>query len=617
MVLDAWIECVPNFAEGRDPSIVDAIAHTLRDVEDAHLLAQERDPDHNRSVITFIARPHAVVPAAMAMLGEAIRRIDLTRQTGEHPRMGACDVFPLIPLVGVTVEECNAVANKVAAALAHHYELPVFLYEESARTPARRALEKLRHKGPLEPDGPVVGAFEWLAAKMPSDPRWRPDYGPPRVHPTAGVTAVGTRFILLAFNVNLDTGDRRLAVRIANNIRESRGGMAGVKALPMTLAARNCVQVSMNLVDYRKTGLAEVFRAVESQAAAAGVAVRQSEFVGLVPQDAIDRAFAHFCRLGTSVPRGSITRGQTPLVLRYPLTYSGRPTGPTALELHVDAGEQSAERIAREFRKMEGLGARVMQGELVGRVGERTLRDTVRQFLKLPTLGADRVLEDVANRATGGQLPGTLLPPDPVAMLRPFLRELASDRATPGGGGVAALAAALAAACGSMVANFTVGKPKYAAVEAEVGAILDRLTALREHAMTLIADDSAAFDQVTAAWKLPALTDEQKARKENAKQAATRGAAEVPLRCATLAVEVLHLLESLAPIGNRNVITDTGAAALMARAAVETALLNVRINLGALLDRGLADSMSTHCTELSLRAHELCEAVMSVVLRAL
>ena len=611
-MLDAWVECVPNFAEGRDASVVDAIAHALRDVDDAHLLGQERDPDHNRSVITFVARPHAVVPAAVAMMREAIARIDLTTQTGEHPRMGACDVFPLIPLTGVTIEECNALAADVGAALAKEFGLPVFLYEESARTPARRALEKLRQKGPLEPDGPVVGAFEWLQAKMPTDPRWKPDFGPSHVHATAGATAVGTRFLLLAFNVNLDTTDRKIAVRIANTVREARGGLPGVKALPMTLAARHCVQVSMNLVDYRKTGLADAFRAVEALAAEAGVGIKASEFVGLVPQDALDRAFQSFCRLGR-LQRGAITRGQTNLVLRYPLTYRGKPTGPTTLELHVDAGEQAAERISREFRKMEGLGATVKPGELVGRVGERTLRDTVRQFLKLPQLGADRVLEEVANRATGGQLPGTLLPSDPVQMLRPFLRELASDRPTPGGGGVAALAAALAAACGSMVANFTIGRPKFAKVESRVVSLLDDLTAMRERAMALISDDAAAFDAVAAAWKLPATTDEQRVRKDDAKQIATRKAAEVPLDCARLAVEMLDRLMDLAPIGNRNVITDTGAGALMARAAVETALLNVRINLGALADRALADRISAESQELQLRAAEMCEAVMQVV----
>lgn len=280
------VECVPNFSEGRDDAVIDAIAGAALEVRGVALLDIHRDPDHNRSVLTLAGPPEAVAEAVFRATREAVIRIDLTAHTGVHPRVGAADVIPFVPLEGATMDLAVELAKKTGERIAHELGVPVFLYENAARTDARRALPDIRNQG-----------FEKLAARVASDPAWAPDFGPAKLHATAGAACVGARFFLVAFNVDLDSEDPGVAEAIAKEIRESSGGLPKVRAKGFALAAKKCVQVSCNLVDYRVTGVAKTFVEIEKRAFARGVKVLRSVLVGLVPRDALYQAGIDLLRL--------------------------------------------------------------------------------------------------------------------------------------------------------------------------------------------------------------------------------------------------------------------------------------------------------------------------------
>lgn len=268
------IECVPNFSEGCRAAVIDEIVAAIAAVPQVHVLDRQSDVVHNRSVVTFVAPPEAVAEAALAGIAAASRLIDLTVHRGAHPRFGAADVVPFVPLRDGDMPLCVAAAETVARRAAAELGIPAYLYEEAARSPGRRNLADIRR-----------GGFEELRESIAADPERAPDFGAARVHPTAGAVAVGARRPLIAYNVNLESDDVELARGIAGQIRERDGGLANVKA--MGLALEDCVQVSMNLTDYRVTSIVAAFEAVRSRAGAAGVHVRASEVVGLVPEEAL------------------------------------------------------------------------------------------------------------------------------------------------------------------------------------------------------------------------------------------------------------------------------------------------------------------------------------------
>jgi len=271
------VECVPNFSEGRDPAKIQAILAAIREVPDVFVLAHESDIDHNRSVITLAGAPDAVVEAAVRAAGKAAELIDLTRQTGAHPRIGATDVVPFIPVHGITLADCVALAKKAAHQIWERYRIPAYLYEAAALRPERTNLEKIRK-----------GQFEGLREEVLRDPDRAPDIGEPRLHPTAGATVVGARKFLIAYNINLDTPNVEIARKIAKTIRFSSGGLPFVKAMGVDLRARNLAQVSMNLTDFEQTPVHAVFEAVQREAAKYGAGIIGSEIVGLIPRRAIE-----------------------------------------------------------------------------------------------------------------------------------------------------------------------------------------------------------------------------------------------------------------------------------------------------------------------------------------
>jgi len=279
------IECVPNFSEGRDLKKIEKIVAPFRGKDGVKLLDYQNDEDHNRAVVTVVGAPEPLKAAVIEAMGAAIDVIDMRRHQGQHPRMGAIDVVPFIPVKNITPQEAVAISKDVAAKVADKYNLPVFLYENSAANPQRQNLATIRQ-----------GQFEGMAEKI-RQPEWKPDFGPAEIHPSAGVTAIGARMPLVAYNVNLDTGNFEIADRIAKQVRHISGGLRYCKGIGIELKDRGIVQVSMNMTDYTKTALYRVFELIKIEARRYGVNVVGSEIIGLVPMEALIDTAAYYLRL--------------------------------------------------------------------------------------------------------------------------------------------------------------------------------------------------------------------------------------------------------------------------------------------------------------------------------
>jgi glutamate formiminotransferase len=283
--LKSVVECIPNFSEGRRKEVIEAIAEAIRSIEGVRLLDCSSDRNHNRSVLTFIGEPEAVKEAAFLSAEKAAELIDMTKHSGEHPRMGAVDVIPFVPVRGITMAECVRLSRELGERIASELSIPVFLYEESATRPERRNLADIRR-----------GEFEGMAQKI-KQPEWAPDFGKPEIHPTAGVVAVGARMPLIAFNVNLGTSDINIAKKIAKVIRESGGGLKNCKAIGVMLEDRNLAQVSMNMTNYEKTSLYRAFELIRVEAQRYGVNIVGSEIVGLTPMNALIDVAKYYLQL--------------------------------------------------------------------------------------------------------------------------------------------------------------------------------------------------------------------------------------------------------------------------------------------------------------------------------
>ncbi len=280
------VECVPNFSEGRKPEVIDRLVDVIESVESACVLDTHLDPDHNRSVITFVASRETVAEAAVKVVALASRLIDMRVHQGVHPRLGATDVLPFVPISDVTMEDCAAIAHQAGQRIASELAIPVFFYERAALRPDRVKLEDVRR-----------GALELLREQIATEPSRTPDAGPLMVHETAGAIAVGARPFLIAFNVNLSTRDITIARQIARGVRARHGGLPFVNALGFELSTRGLVQVSMNLVNYESTGMTAAYNAVRDEADRLGVEIAGAEIVGLIPAAALDRSAEYFHKL--------------------------------------------------------------------------------------------------------------------------------------------------------------------------------------------------------------------------------------------------------------------------------------------------------------------------------
>jgi glutamate formiminotransferase / 5-formyltetrahydrofolate cyclo-ligase len=286
----ALIECVPNVSEGRRTEVVDALVDAVRRTPGVRLLDYSSDNAHNRSVFTIVGDAPSLKAAVLALFEAALPRIDLGVHAGEHPRIGAVDVVPFVPIEGVTMDQCVELARDTASEVAQRFQVPVYLYEDASTNPARKNLEDIRR-----------GEFEGLQTKM-SGPGWAPDYGPARPHPTAGASVIGARMPLIAYNINLATNRLDVAKKIAAAIRYSSGGFRYVKAMGVALEDRGIVQVSINLTNYERTPMFRVFEAVRREAARYGVAILESEIIGLIPAAALMASAEHALQLASFTP---------------------------------------------------------------------------------------------------------------------------------------------------------------------------------------------------------------------------------------------------------------------------------------------------------------------------
>ena len=502
------VECVPNFSEGRRPEVVEAIRSAIASVEGVAILDVSSDSSHNRSVITFVAPLEAAADGAFAGIRVALDRIDLTKHTGEHPRIGATDVVPFIPLEGTTMEDCIAVARALGHRVGTELDIPVYLYERAATRPSRENLADVRR-----------GEFEALQTELGTNPERAPDFGPNRVHPTFGAVAVGARPFLVAYNVYLGPATNLpVAKKIAKAVRGSSGGFKFVKGLGLEVDGQ--AQVSMNLVDTTQTPVHRVFDFIRMEAQSQGVPVTWSEIVGLVP--------------------------------------------------------------------------------------ERALFETAAHHLQLTKFSADQVLEArVREHASGGE------------SVTGFVGAVASSSPAPGGGSVAAHAGALAAALAQMVAGLTIGKKKYAAVDAEMKDLAVRAAGLVNTLASLVKRDADAYSEVSAAYALPKESEADQEARERAIQSALVKAADVPLETARACAEVAELALVAVERGNTNAASDAGVAALLADAGCRGASYNVRINAMSITDKATAQRLNEEIAEVVRRASDLAAKVAARVEAAL
>ena len=547
--MEKIVECVPNFSEGKDRAVINAISAAVESVEDVRLLDVDPGEDFNRTVYTFVGEPEAILEAAFRAAKSGVALIDMSLHKGEHARMGALDVCPFIPIKGVTDKDCTSLAKRFGRRMAEELGVPVFLYAKSAAKPERVRLPDIRK-----------GEYEALEEKF-KDPSFKPDFGKPVFVPKSGATATGCRDILLAYNINLNTNDKKIASKISGIIRTSGvikkdkdgnkiigsdgkperipGMFKGVQAGGM-MYNEDIAQISMNLLNYKEVNLHHVFEEAKKQAGKLGVKVTGSEIVGLVPKESL-----------------------------------------------VLAGKFYSQKLGKKSEE-----------ELVNIAIEKLgLSDLY------PFKPEEKVIEYMIEE-TG---------PLASMKIKSFLSELASSSPAPGGGSVAALSGALGAALTSMVCNLTIGKEKYFKVQDEIKDVLQKSEEIRKNLMDLIDKDTDAFNEVMKAFKMPKVTEEEKKIRSKSIQEGYKTAAKVPLETARFCEKILDLAVIVAEKGNENSITDSAVSALMAKAGVESAILNVKINIGSIKDEKFVEKISSELSKLHRDSENKTDKVMKKV----
>lgn len=556
--MPALIECVPNFSEGQDPEIIRLITSAIEGGDGVALLHVDPGKSTNRTVVTFAGTPDAVVEAAFRGIQAAAQYIDMRRHSGTHPRLGATDVCPLVPISGITLEETALVARRLGERVGRELGIPVYLYEAAQPDLARKDLAVIRE-----------GEYEGLAEKI-LQPEWRPDFGPAEFNPYTGATVIGARGYLVAYNVNLNTTSTRRANAVAFDVRESGrpkrkgnkltgklvtgpdgnpvmvpGSLKAVKALGWYMPEYGIAQVSMNLTDLSVTPVHAAFDEVCRKAEARGLRVTGSELIGMVP-------------LETLLEAG-----------RYYLRKQRRSTGVDEAELIKIAVKSLGLNEVTPFRPEE-------------RIIEYRLRKA----------GEDRLARMPLGR---------------------FVDETASESPAPGGGSVAAAAGALGAALGTMVANLSAHKKDWEERWEEFSQWAERGQRCKDELLRLVDEDTRAFNQVMQAIGMPKETAEEQGARQEAMNRATRRAIEVPFRVMQVTAESFDLLEAMAKEGNRQSISDVGVGAICARAAVRGAWLNVRINLPGLHEKAEEQSLLTEGDRLVRLAQEREAKILEIV----
>lgn len=556
------IECVPNFSCGRDPEVIRQITREVEAVPGVALLHVDPGAATNRTVVTFAGAPQPVLEAAYRAIATARDLIDMRTHAGAHPRLGATDVCPLVPISGISLDECAKLARELGERVGRDLGIPVYLYEAAQPDPARKNLAAIR-----------AGEYEGLAEKI-RRPEWRPDFGPAAFDARSGATVIGARGFLVAFNVNLNTTSTRRANAVAFDVREAGrprreghpltgkvvtdragqpvmvpGTLKAVKAIGWYIPEYGAAQVSMNLTDLSVTPIHVAFDEVCRAAQARGLRVTGSELVGLIPREALLEAGRHYLR---------------------------------QQQRSLGVSEAALIRMAVKSMGLEELAPFRPEERII----EYRLRDA----------GARPLVQ---------------------MSVRGFADETASESPAPGGGSVAALVGALGAALGTMVANLSAHKRGWDERWEEFSRWAERGQALKDQLLDLVDDDTAAFNKVMEALGLPRSTPEEKATRKAALASANRGAVEVPLKVMRVSLELFPLLEAMAREGNPASVSDAGVGALAGRAAVRGAALNVRINLADVGDPALAAQLKSEVATLTAQADAAESKVLAMVERAM
>lgn len=542
------VECVPNFSEGRDLKIIEQISETIKAVDGATLLDVDPGADTNRTVVTIVGEPEPVMEAAFQAIKKASELIDMTKHSGAHPRMGATDVCPFVPVSGVTMEDCVEFAHKTGKRVGEELGIPVYMYEYAATKPLWKNLAEVRK-----------GEYEGLAAREGKE-EWKPDYGPHKFNPQSGATAVSAREFLIAYNINLNSRDKKKAHDLALSIREKGrlkrdennkivkdkdgnkimvpGMFKNCKAMGWYIDEYNRAQISINLTNYKVTPPHLVLEKVREMAVEKGIQITGSELVGLIPKEAI-----------------------------------------------LMAGKYYLKRL----------------GESAG-IPEKMIIETAVQSMGLDDLTDFDIEEKVIEYAIAKH-------DNLVNMtLAEFADELSTDSPAPGGGSVAALCSAISGALSAMVTNLTFGKKGYEKVWEEAKELAEIGQDIKERSMYAIDKDTQAFYDMMDAARLPKKTDEAKKIRNEAIQESTKKAILVPLETLEIALEAVELSEKVARIGNENALSDAGVSAITANAAAKAAYLNVKINMGGIDDENFKFDILT-------KADTLLEKVNNIALK--
>ena len=557
------VECVPNFSEGRDKAVIKQITDVIEASEGVKLLDVDPGEATNRTVVTFVGSPEAVVEAAFKAVRKAGEVIDMRRHHGAHPRMGATDVLPLVPVSGITLEECAELARKLAGRIADELSIPCYCYEAAAQRPERKNLAVCRK-----------GEYEALPERMTSEAE-QPDFGARPFDESlarTGCTAVGARDFLIAVNFNLNTTSTRRANAIAFDVREKGrperignpitgaikkdengktvmrpGTLKGTKAIGWFIKEYGIAQVSMNITDMNATPLHAAFDEVSRAAQARGLRVTGTEIVGLVPERAVIEAGKHFLRKqqrSTGIPKEDI------------------------LNIAI---------------KSMGL-------------------DDLRPFVP-----EEKVIEYMLDAENGSSDKLTAL------TVKGFADETLRESPAPGGGSVAAYMGALGAALGTMVANLSAHKPGWDDRWEEFSRWADKGVELEAELLHLVDEDTEAFNRIMAAFSMPKSTDEDKRLRSEAIQSATLFAAQVPLETMKTSFQAFEICKAMAETGNPASVSDAGVGALAARAAVLGAGLNVKINASSLKDKAQAEALVTEANRLMADADKTEREIMEIV----
>lgn len=556
------IECVPNFSEGNDLQVIKQITDVIESVEGVKLLDVDPGKATNRTVVTFVGEPNAVIEAAYLAIKKAAEVIDMSKHKGEHPRMGATDVCPLIPVSGITMEETAEFAQKLGKRVGEELNIPVYLYEYAQPNKERSNLSVIR-----------AGEYEGFFKKI-KQAEWKPDFGPVEFNERAGGTVIGARDFLIAYNVNLNTKSVRLANSVAFDIREAGrvlregnpitgkivkdadgnevrvpGALKACKAIGWYIEEYGIAQISINLTNYKITSVHQAFDEVCKSAEKRGMRVTGSELVGLIPLEAMLAAGRHYLK---------------------------------KQKRSVGVSEEELIQIAIKSLGLDELAPFDVNNKII----EYKLRDASKEKL----IGMN---------------------------LRSFANETASESAAPGGGSISAYVGSLGASLGTMVANLSAGKRGWEEQVAYFSEWAHKGQVIKDKLLKAVDEDTNAFNEIMLAFGLPKATDEEKAARTLAIENATKYACEVPLKVMKTTFETLDLLKAMIEKGNQNSITDAGVGVLCVKTAVRGAYFNVLVNAKELKDRAYADKLIADAKSLLAKNHQQADELISKVEAAL